>query len=150
MWFTKQTMNKISKRNKILLFTKQNETKRNFADFIVSRNKQNFAKQFCCFALFRVSRNKKRMRNGNPTSKTVQKTSIQYNIKVLITVISLEFSSQHANLGPHPLNIQYLLHGVSNLRQTWGALAHTYILCQKRLCAQTRPIGFFMGSTEEG
>jgi hypothetical protein len=43
------------------------ETKRNeISLFFVSRNKRNFAKQFVCFALFRVSRNKKRKRNGNP------------------------------------------------------------------------------------
>jgi hypothetical protein len=66
MVFTKQTQNKITKRNEILLFTKQNETKRNFADFIVSRNKRNFAKQVCCFALFRVSRNKKKDAKWKP------------------------------------------------------------------------------------
>jgi hypothetical protein len=49
-----------TKRNFTFDETKRNETKRNFAVFIVSRNKRNFAKQFCCFALFRVSRNKKK------------------------------------------------------------------------------------------
>jgi hypothetical protein len=52
------------------------ETKRNFAVFIVSRNKRNFAKQIFCFALFRVSRNKKRMRNGNPRNNIVFKKKI--------------------------------------------------------------------------
>jgi hypothetical protein len=32
--------------SEILLLTKQNETKRNFAIFVVSRNMRNFAKQF--------------------------------------------------------------------------------------------------------
>jgi hypothetical protein len=66
MGFGKGNHKKFTKRNEILSLTKQNETKRNFAVFFVSRNKRNFAKQFVCFALFRVSRNKKRMRNGNP------------------------------------------------------------------------------------
>jgi hypothetical protein len=52
--------------------TKRNETKWNFVVFCVSRNKQNFAKQLFCFALFRVSRNKKRKRNGNPIKMTAK------------------------------------------------------------------------------
>jgi hypothetical protein len=55
---------KNTKQVEILLLTKRNETKRNFAVFIVSRNSFFVS---LCFALFRVSRNKKRMRNGNPT-----------------------------------------------------------------------------------
>jgi hypothetical protein len=54
---TKQNQIKFTKRNEILPLTKQNETKRNFAVFCVSRNKRNFVKQSFCFALFRVSRN---------------------------------------------------------------------------------------------
>jgi hypothetical protein len=42
------------------------ETKRNFAVFIVSRNKRNFAKQFFCFAWFRVSQNKKKDAKWKP------------------------------------------------------------------------------------
>jgi hypothetical protein len=60
-----------TKRNFTSDATKGNETKRNFAVYFVSRNKRNFAKQFFCFALFRVLRNKKRMRNGNPNSTSV-------------------------------------------------------------------------------
>jgi hypothetical protein len=63
---TKPEKNYETKRNLTFDETKRNETKRNFAVYFVSQNKQNFAKQFCCFALFLVSRNKKRMRNGNP------------------------------------------------------------------------------------
>jgi hypothetical protein len=63
----KQDKNYETKRNFTFDETKRNETKRNFAVYFVSRNKRNFAKQFFCFALFRVSRNKKRMRNGNPS-----------------------------------------------------------------------------------
>jgi hypothetical protein len=43
----------------------RNKPKRNFAVYFVSRYKRNFQKQCFCFALFRVLRNKKRMRNGN-------------------------------------------------------------------------------------
>jgi hypothetical protein len=57
---------KITKGNEILLLTKQNETKRNFAGFLVSRNKRNFAKQLFCFAMFRVSRNKKKDAKWKP------------------------------------------------------------------------------------
>jgi hypothetical protein len=47
----------------------RNKTKRNemkFRCFIVSRNKQNFTKQTFCFALFRVSRNKKKDAKWKP------------------------------------------------------------------------------------
>jgi hypothetical protein len=57
-----------TKRNEILPLTKQNETKRNFAVFCVTRNKRNFAKQLFCFALFRVSRNKKNDAKWKPYS----------------------------------------------------------------------------------
>jgi hypothetical protein len=46
--------------------TKQNETK--FRCFLFPETSRNFAKKFFCFALFCVSGNKKRMRNGNPSS----------------------------------------------------------------------------------
>jgi hypothetical protein len=59
---------------------KNYETKRNFAGFLVSRNKRNFAKQLFCFAMFRVSRNKKRMRNGNPKYAPVLHKDISHTV----------------------------------------------------------------------
>jgi hypothetical protein len=66
MGFPTGNHKKFTKQNEILLLTKQNETKRNFAVFVVSRNKRNFAKQFFCFGLFRVSRNKKKDAKWKP------------------------------------------------------------------------------------
>jgi hypothetical protein len=43
------------------------ETKRNFAVYFVSRNKQNFAKQFFVSLCFVFRETMKMMRNGNPT-----------------------------------------------------------------------------------
>jgi hypothetical protein len=62
-----RTENRQKLWNETKFYSWRNKTKQNFAVYFVSWNKRNFAKQFCCFALFRVSRNKKRMRNGNPT-----------------------------------------------------------------------------------
>jgi hypothetical protein len=53
-------------RNETKFYLWRNETKRNFVVFFVSRNKRNFAKQFFCFALFRVSRNKKKEAKWKP------------------------------------------------------------------------------------
>jgi hypothetical protein len=55
-----------TKRNYPFDETKHNETKRNFAVYFVSQNKRNFAKQLFCFALFRVSRNKKKDAKWKP------------------------------------------------------------------------------------
>jgi hypothetical protein len=52
MGFTKRNQKKITKRKQNFTF---DETKLNeILLFFVSRNNRHFAKQFCCFALFRV------------------------------------------------------------------------------------------------
>jgi hypothetical protein len=77
MRFTKRNQKKITKRNEILLFTKQNETKQNFAGYFVSRNKQNFAKHFfvsLCF-VFRETKKGCEMETLMP-SFLVDKTTL--------------------------------------------------------------------------
>jgi hypothetical protein len=60
----KQNQKKFTKRNKIFPLTKPNEISLFFYCFA---KQAKFRETIFCFTLFHVSRNKKRMQNGNST-----------------------------------------------------------------------------------
>jgi hypothetical protein len=72
MRFMKRNEKKITKRNEILLLTKQNETKRNeISLFILFRETSEISRtKFFVSHCFVFRETKKRMRNGNPTENS--------------------------------------------------------------------------------
>jgi hypothetical protein len=68
---------------------KNYETKRNFTFNKTKRNETKFRCLFS-FALFRVSRNKKRMQNGNPGEKNYKQGNSRYKTGSLIWRIRLK------------------------------------------------------------
>jgi hypothetical protein len=69
-------------RNETKFYFLRNKTKRNFADFIVSRNKRNNFAVSLCFVFREI---KKRMRNGNPSTSILQIVVMYFWITCCVT-----------------------------------------------------------------